>query len=455
MRERTVPMTSLRAPMNTSRWGAVLFVLVLAIYLASPVKVQSDSGWSVPLALSLVREGNLDLNEYAETFADGSDYRVVTDAHGSARSYFPVLVPLLIAPVLGGFTALVRVASPLLPEPLNAGAERWLRHADATGHIDLTFFDTVEHLLASLASALAVLLFFLAAKRASLRGNGDVSLPAAGATALVFALGTSLYSSVSRLLWQQTLSIPLTCVLLGLLVSPPSRIRGVWIGGVLGLLFVARPTNAVVVLAVCAFLAWKRREQLLPCIAAGLVIAAGFTLAAQLHFGTWLPPYYGAGRLDGTHSFIEAALGHWVSPARGLAVYSPILLVGLLSFVWRAIRREVTSLETLAFSAVLLHWLVIASFPHWWGGHSYGPRLFSDALPWACWLLLQPMTKVLASPLRLRLALPVLLVALLSVAMHTRGATSKAVHRWNGEPTNVDATPARLWDWSDPQFLRR
>ncbi len=22
---------------------------------------------------------------------------------------------------------------------------------------------------------------------------------------------------------------------------------------------------------------------------------------------------------------------------------------------------------------LLLHWLIISSFPHWWAGHSYGP----------------------------------------------------------------------------------
>lgn len=456
VREPGASMSPLRTRHASARWGSVLFILVLAIYLASPVKVQSDSGWSVPLALSLVRDGNLDLDEYAETFADAPDYRVVTDAHGSARSYFPVLVPIAIAPVLGGFTALVRVFSPLLPAPLKSGADRWLHHVDATGRIDLTFFDTAEHVLASLAAALAVLLFFRAARRAAAAGGTEgVSITAAWATALIFALATSLYSSVSRLLWQQTLSIPLTCILLGLLVAPSSRGRGAWVGVVLGLLYVARPTHAVVVIAVCVFLALRRREQLLPCIGGGLLIAAAFTLASQSNFGTWMPPYYGAGRLDGTSSFLEAAFGHWVSPARGLAIYSPILLVGLGAFVWRAIRGRVTALEQLAFSVVLLLWMVIASFPHWWGGHSYGPRLFSDALPWACWLLLQPMTRVVESPIRWRLALPVALLALFSVAMHTRGSTSKAPHRWNVDPVNVDAAPARLWDWKDPPFLRR
>jgi hypothetical protein len=26
--------------------------------------------------------------------------------------------------------------------------------------------------------------------------------------------------------------------------------------------------------------------------------------------------------------------------------------------------------------------------------------------------------------------------------------------QWNGEPVNVDFHPNRVWDWSDPQFLR-
>lgn len=435
-------------PWHEQHRSALFFGAVLAIYLASPIKVQSDTGWSVPLALSLVRDGDLVLEEYAETLAATPDYRVVQDAHGRPRSYFPVLAPMAIAPLLGLFTGAVRLLEPILPGPLGVAAGRWLNHVEATGSIHLPFFDTVEHVFASLFAALAVLLFLGAARQAG-------ASRAAWATALVFALGTSLYSSVSRLLWQQVISIPLTCALLWLLVRPPTRGRGAWMGLLLGLLFVARPTNAVVVLAVCAFLALRRRSQLLPCLAGGLLVATAFTLAAQANFGTLVPPYYGAGRVGAGGTFWEAALGHWFSPARGLAIYSPVLLIGVGAFLWRAVKRDVTALEVLAFVVLLLQWVVISGFPHWWGGHGYGPRLFADALPWASWLLLRPMSDALEPAPRWSRVVPLALAAAFSIALHTIGATSRAPHRWNVDPIDVDAAPARLWDWSDPPFLRR
>jgi len=38
--------------------------------------------------------------------------------------------------------------------------------------------------------------------------------------------------------------------------------------------------------------------------------------------------------------------------------------------------------------------------------------------------------------------------------IHSRGARTMDVYLWNVSPANVDQNPARLWDWSDPQFLR-
>jgi hypothetical protein len=41
-----------------------------------------------------------------------------------------------------------------------------------------------------------------------------------------------------------------------------------------------------------------------------------------------------------------------------------------------------------------------------------------------------------------------------SFFIHFRGATSWQVYRWNDQPRDVDKEVTRLWDWSDPPFLR-
>jgi hypothetical protein len=42
-----------------------------------------------------------------------------------------------------------------------------------------------------------------------------------------------------------------------------------------------------------------------------------------------------------------------------------------------------------------------------------------------------------------------------SFLVNFRGATARAVYRWNAEPVDIDVQPSRLWDWRDLQFLRR
>jgi hypothetical protein len=46
-------------------------------------------------------------------------------------------------------------------------------------------------------------------------------------------------------------------------------------------------------------------------------------------------------------------------------------------------------------------------------------------------------------------------LALVSLAIHVHGASSRKVYQWNSTPVDLDFHPERLWDWSDPQFLGR
>jgi hypothetical protein len=41
-----------------------------------------------------------------------------------------------------------------------------------------------------------------------------------------------------------------------------------------------------------------------------------------------------------------------------------------------------------------------------------------------------------------------------SVFVEVQGATIRSAWCWNNEPTDVDVHQSKIWDWSDPQFLR-
>lgn len=77
-------------------------------------------------------------------------------------------------------------------------------------------------------------------------------------------------------------------------------------------------------------------------------------------------------------------LGVLFSPGRGLLVYHPWLLaIAMLPFVRGADPRGRGLRGWTAFLAItcILHTLLISSWGMWWGGHSYGPRLMTEMVP--------------------------------------------------------------------------
>jgi hypothetical protein len=430
----------------------LLPLLALAVYLASPLKVHSDTIWAIPTAISLLREGNADLDEYAPTVARRQRYGIV-EAGGHLYNSFPLGPSLPAAALLALFNGLVDALEPLarhLP-PARVALERWQRHYEATGDIDVHFFDTTEQLVASLLVSLAVLFVFLAARRQA------PPLPAA-VLALLFALGTSAYSTASRLLWQHSPSLLCLAVVVYLLSGPRLRAgQALALGVTVALSYVFRPTNALTVLAVTGFLLLLQRRSLPAYLLGAALVALPFCLHNWSTYGALLPPYYLPGRLEpGEGHLGEALVGNLVSPGRGLLVYSPIALLALLSFARRAWRRELQAHEVLFAGVLGAHWVAISSFPHWWAGHAFGPRFFTDVTPYWVAFLLPPVQRACAAPRQWRAGTLALLVAgALSLFIHVRGSTARATWAWNGEPVDVDRAPERLWDWGDLAFLRR
>src|SRR5262249_54392262 len=101
-------------------------------------------------------------------------------------------------------------------------------------------------------------------------------------------------------------------------------------------------------------------------------------------------------------------------------------------------------------------WLTIASSLYWWGGHCYGPRMFSDMVPFLTYLLAPAAENIGWSgpPKRRWLTASFAALALLSFLIHLPGATSWRAYQWNSEPVEVGTQTARLWSWVDLQPLR-
>jgi hypothetical protein len=145
-----------------------------------------------------------------------------------------------------------------------------------------------------------------------------------------------------------------------------------------------------------------------------------------------------------------------ISPGRGLFIFTPVLIFSIVGIILKARRASLTSLDIALCCIIFLHWIAISSFPHWWGGYSFGPRFFSDMTPFLIYFLIPVVALLLSGGQGIKMKAFVALFVLaagVSFAIHMRGATSNATMFWNRVPLSVDEHPERLWQWNDLQFL--
>lgn len=420
------------APRRRDWVAALLLAAALTAYLASPIVTSNDSFFSLQVAASFQIGDWGELTDFRpiveERQAAGQNtYQVIERPDGRLFSFYPVGAPLLAVPLLQAV------------DLLKPGYAKSLRYRLA---------HDLEQRIAAILAALVPALLFLALRR---RGF-DFAVALAGALTLAFS--TTLWSQASRALWQHG---PLLLCYAGLLwaLATPRPGPRCWLAAGLcgGLAYLVRPSALV---AVAPFGLLALRQGWRPALAYGLGLAVG--IGAALAYNLWafgtVVPLYASMIEPGLAAFLEGVAGLLVSPSRGLLIFSPALLLAGLGAWWAWRHRRLRGLDWAVLAAGLLQFALIAAWQYWGGGHSYGPRLQTDLLPFAIWFLcfaLQAGGALPAARRRLLWGGFVLLFALGAV-IHWRGATDLAVYYWNHQPAPVDY--ARIWDWSDPQFLR-
>ena len=122
----------------------------------------------------------------------------------------------------------------------------------------------------------------------------------------------------------------------------------------------------------------------------------------------------------------ESLPGLLVSPQRGLAFYSPVLLFGFagMALAWRQARwRPLVPLQV----AVLAMIVVAARWYDWWGGAAWGYRSIVDTAPLLALSMLPAMERVMAGR---RVAALFGAALLWSVAAQFVGAWSYNILGW-------------------------
>ena len=310
-------------------------------------------------------------------------------------------------------------------------------------------------LTASFLTAFAAVCVFLAARR-------FVSPLPALLTALAFGLGSCVWPISSQALWQHPANTFFLSLGAYFLLGIPER-RGyaVYCGAALGMAVLCRPTSAIVVVCMGAYLLWANRRRLPGYVLGGLPFALILTVYNGYYFGN--PFEFGQTvaskniALASTGSenlwqspILESLPGLFISPSRGLVFYSPVLLFGLVGAVlaWKDRRyRPLIPLQ----AATLLLIVVAAKWFDWWGGSTYGYRPIVDTAPFLALMMIPVIDRVVSSRWMLSLFGALLLW---SAAVQFVGAWSYSISGWTSQWRDYDnPDKASLWQWTRPQIV--
>lgn len=339
---------------------ALLYVISLFLYLSNKTAMPSiDTIPARYLSLSLLRDGDLNLDEYREQKKEFG-IQAAREYNGHLLSDFPIGAAFFGAP----YYALGQLAG-LQPE--GAGMI-WLEKWAAAN---------------TMALASALFWFMLRKTRAS--------FPARLIVWLVFAFGSSNWVPCSQGLWQHGPAE--FFAILALLAWPDAD--GKWRRGYLtlsgiflGLSVMMRPTMAVLLPVWLVVSFYKDRKGSLYFLM-GAVIGLLPLLWYQLHyFGSLVGGYFlliKQGQYFTRFRPLYFLAAHLFAPSRGLFVFTPFFILAPLSFLrrLRPFRPRIYHGYLWGFSALALGCVVI-SYRKWWSGYGYGPRYWSDLLPFLC-----------------------------------------------------------------------
>jgi len=426
------PATAATAPLGTTHpppplWIAIaLFVALLAVYSVNfRLRGSGDSLPTRLLPFSILGEGDVDLDEFTweRTAAGRLPYYVhARDAHIYSVSTLAtafVVTPLYVVPA-------------------------WWLAANDVGYNDVrarVLIVVMERCAAALLAALSTCLLFSALCRLT-------SWRWALALALVYALGTSTWSISSQALWPHALAQLTLVILCRILIDPRPSNAGLVVAGVAAALAVAnRPQMFIFAALAFAFVCVRWRRRALVFAAAPALVGVALLAYNRAVFSNVAGGYGGFQHFDGP--LLTGLAGLFVSPNRGLLVFTPIMAFGL----WGAVQVWRTSappwLRWLTVG-VALHVIAHAAFTESWAGYTYGPRYMTDVLPALTLFLVYGLVPLCRVP---AVAVGAVLLALYGVGVQAIGVYA-ADEGWNREPVPLELAPQRIWDWSDLQIVR-
>jgi hypothetical protein len=407
-------------PADTARSRLLASLLLVAlpflVYIAGFRYMGSgDTAASELLAVSLIREGDFDFNEF---FQPGEEMPYAFTWSGDRIVNLYTVIP------------------GLMNVPVFLAAE--LVGVDLQAHLQV-----LNKISMSLLAAISVMLMFRILLRIGL------SLRRGFFISLVYAFGTLVWSSAARGTWQHGPSILFLCAALLLMLSGDPH-RFAWSGFFLALMCVNRPANVFLAGPLFLYIAVHRRRSLPGVLLTALIPLAFLAWYSVEYWGSLLSLGQGQqGKFTGDP--LLAVPGMLLSPARGLLVFSPIFIFSFV-YLFRDVLRKGGNILYRYMAAGFAITLIGYSFwERWSGGHCFGYRYLSEFIPVFILFLAEGWDRYIARRAWTRAAFTLTLAA--SVYFNFLGAYIFP-SGFDHIPDDIDFHPGRLWSVSDTELTR-
>ena len=231
----------------------------------------------------------------------------------------------------------------------------------------------LSHLSGSFVLALcSMLIYYLFSKVIKTSEKNALILTA------IYSLATINFSLISQGLWQHgTVQFFL---ILGVIFWIKERYFYTFL--FLSFAFLSRPTAGLVLLIFGIYLLYTKplSLKLVKEVSLGILIPVLFFLYYNYTFYLGFSNQGYASQMS--NSWLgnppESLIGMWVSPSKGILIYSPIFIFSLIG-LWQGFKKN--RLVAISFWVILLHTLVLSKWKHWYGGYGFGYRMASDIIP--------------------------------------------------------------------------
>lgn len=407
----------------------LLFLLCFFVYNTTTyIRMSGDVTPAEILPVAILRYGEINFDRFAPDITNPENMYAFVPIGGHYYSIFPIVTPVLMIPLY------------LVP---------WTLVSLWQVPVDIALISALARFASAVVAALSVVLVFLSARTLF---SGKAAL----LTTVAYAFGTATWAISSQAPWQQGMIELLLAAILFLLIQGEAEAgtpRLVPLGILSGLLVMARPPDALLILPVILYVLWYHRQKLPVFLTAGLLAALPFLLYNLAIFGSPLGGYEKTAAFMGLSPLIPIRfLGYLVAPNIGFFVFSPVLILGLAGyFRTGGIANPRVQKVLVVYGPVLLFTLLVYSFYPGWAGAAYGPRYLTGLLPVYILYLGLLLEDILRSPREGigKAVLPAFAILLaISILVQAIGVFCYPYIR------DVSMDEKRVWDAGDLLILR-